>query len=81
MSTKKIIKINPELFNMGSEKTKKQREKRERPSPSLIINSNSLKKQLLNRIKEHKIKEKSELDEQNPNKSKDKNIGGGKQEE
>ena len=78
MSTKKIIKINPELFNLGSEKTKKQREKRERPSPSLIINSNSLKKQLLNRIKEHKIKEKSELDEQNPNKGA---IGGGKQEE
>ena len=81
MSTKKIIKINPEVFNMGGQKTKKQREKRERPSPSLIINSNSLKKHLLNRIKEHKIKEKSELDEQNPNKSKDKNIGGGKQEE
>ena len=81
MSTKKIIKINSELFNIGGQKTKKQREKRERPSPSLIINSNSLKKQLLNRIKEHKIKEKSELDEQNPNKSKDKNIGGGKQEE
>jgi len=81
MSTKKIIKINPEVFNMGGQKTKKQREKRERPSPSLIINSNSLKKHLLNRIKEHKIKEKSELDEQNPNKGKDKNIGGGKQEE
>jgi len=79
MSTKKIIKINPELFNLGSEKTKKQREKRERPTPALIINSNSLKKQLLNRIKEHKIKEKSELDEQNPNK--DKGVGGGKQEE
>jgi hypothetical protein len=78
MSTKKIIKINPELFNMGGQKTKKQREIRERPPPSLIINSNSLKKQLLNRIKEHKIKEKSELDEQNPNKG---GIGGGKQEE
>ena len=78
MSTKKIIKINPEVFNMGGQKTKKTREKRERPSPSLIINSNSLKKHLLNRIKEHKIKEKSELDEQNPNKGA---IGGGKQEE
>ena len=78
MSTKKIIKINPELFNMGGQKTKKQREIRERPPPSLIINSNSLKKQLLNRIKEHKIKEKFELDEQNPNKG---GVGGGKQEE
>ena len=62
MSTKKTIKINPELFKMGSEKTKKLREKRERPSQSLIINSNSLKKQLLNRIKEHKRKEKGDYE-------------------
>ena len=69
MSTKKTIKINPELFKTSGEKTKKLRERRERPAQSLIINSNSLKKQLLNRIKEHKIKEKKYLDESNPKKN------------
>ena len=48
---KKTIKINPELFNI-TDKTKQNREKKSKPT-SLVINSNSLKKQLLNRIKEH----------------------------
>ena len=61
-SLKKIIKINPELFNTSGEKTRKNREKKTRPIQPLIINSNSLKKQLLNRIKEHKRKEKIDID-------------------
>ena len=61
-SLKKIIKINPELFNTSGEKTRKNREKKTRPIQPLIINSNSLKKQLLNRIKEHKRKEKINID-------------------
>jgi hypothetical protein len=60
MSTqKKTIQINPELFNM-SDKTKKNREKRARPSvQQLVVKPNSLKKHLINRIKEHKMKEKT----------------------
>ena len=53
---KKTIKINPELFNIG-EKTRKNREKKTRPSIPLVVKPNSLKKELLNRIKEHRIKE------------------------
>jgi hypothetical protein len=51
---KKTIKINPELFNIG-QKTKKIRHLK-RPT-ILTVNPNSLKKQLINRIKEHKKKE------------------------
>jgi hypothetical protein len=60
MSTqKKTIQISPELFNL-SDKTKKNREKRLRPSmQQLVVKPNSLKKHLINRIKEHKMKEKT----------------------
>lgn len=53
---KKTIKINPELFNIG-DKTRKNREKKSRPSIPVVIKPNSLKKELLNRIKEHRTKE------------------------
>lgn len=55
---KKTIKINPELFNMKSDKTRKNTgEKKPKTYQPLVINESSLKKQFLNRIKEHKIKE------------------------
>jgi len=59
MSTqKKTIQINPELFNL-SDKTKKNRDKRNRLSAQqLVVKPNSLKKHLINRIKEHKMKER-----------------------
>jgi hypothetical protein len=53
---KKTIKINPELFNLG-DKTRKNREKKTRPSVPVVIKPNSLKKELLNRIKEHRTKD------------------------
>jgi hypothetical protein len=56
MSTKKTIQINPELFKISGNKTKKKREKKD-----LIINPvvspNNLKNKLLKKIKEHKTKE------------------------
>ena len=63
--TKKTIKINPELFKSGfssSDKTRKNREKRQKPNIPITLNESSLKKQFLNRIKEHKNKEKNNLD-------------------
>ena len=63
--TKKTIKINPDLFKSGfspSDKTRKNREKRPKPKIPITLNESSLKKQFLNRIKEHKNKEKNNLD-------------------
>jgi hypothetical protein len=56
--SKKTIKIDPKLFQIIPEKTKKNREKKERPTITPVINPNSIKKQLLNKIKEHKMQEK-----------------------
>ncbi len=57
---RKTIKINPELFNVGgsssAEKTRKQKPKTYQP---LVINESSLKKQFINKIKEHKQREKN----------------------
>jgi len=63
----KTIKINTEYFNNIGSKTRKSRDKSVKPViQKPIINPNSLKRHLLNRIKEHKnkeSKEKSELKE------------------
>jgi hypothetical protein len=59
---KKTIKINPELFNLA-DKTRKNRERKSRPSVPVVVKPNSLKKELLNRIKEHRTR-----DTESPNK-------------
>ena len=67
MSTiKKTIQINPDLFNINSNKTRKNREKKI-PSHSLkqLISPNILKNKLLKRIKEHKRKENEPLEKGN----------------
>ena len=62
MSTKKTITINPDLFNYNSKsKTKKNREKKPPVIPSLI-SPNILKNKLLERIKNHKIRETEGLE-------------------
>lgn len=59
MSTKKIT-INPDLFNTSGSTRKNRGEKKAKPVLPIQINENSLKKKFLNRIKEHKNKEKIE---------------------
>jgi len=60
---KKTILINPELFKLSGNKTKKNREKKEIP----IISPNIVKNKLLNRIKQHKSKEIKEKEHSHKN--------------
>lgn len=60
----KKIDINPLLFNFDNLKTKKNREKKQKPALSKIqlVSPNIIKNKLLNRIKEHKKRETENLD-------------------
>jgi len=56
---KKTIKINPEIFNIGTRKNK-DKKKQHHHETQALISPNILKNKLLKRIKEHKISENTE---------------------
>lgn len=74
-SIKKTIQINPDLFKINSNKTKKNRERKSSLVPSIkpLISPNILKNKLLNRIKEHKRKENESLGQGSKEEDKTKN--------
>jgi hypothetical protein len=53
----KTIKINPELFKLGGNIKSSKKQKTIKNKPSIVINPNTIKKQFINKIKEHKNKE------------------------
>lgn len=62
----KTISINPSLFSIGGLKTKKNRGKKPKSTIVPLISPNVLKKKLLNRIREHKNTEITNLNNKTP---------------
>jgi len=62
----KTIDINPSLFKIGLSKTKKNKDKKIQQISKPLISPNILKNKLLKRIKEHKIRETSNLENNKP---------------
>lgn len=69
--TNKTISLNPDLLSVGRirTKTKKNIERKQRPTQVPLISPNVLKKQFLKRIKEHKNKETEHLEVSTPSTS------------
>jgi hypothetical protein len=68
MSSKKTIQINPVFFRMKN--TKKRREKKTKPKFNTTLKPNNIKKQLLQKIKEHQqSKQNDKIREDKENKA------------
>lgn len=67
MSTKKVISINPEFFKLNKHGSKKEKKKKDKSKRDSILSSSinkNLKKDLLNKIKQHQQKKKADDEKQ-----------------
>ena len=55
---KKTIQINPELFNIGNKKKKRDKKKKKLNPFSSALKPNDIKKQLIQRVKDHHKKKR-----------------------
>ena len=52
----KTIKINPELFSLKKDRNKSKKNNANTLKPNVVINQNQVKKRLLDRIKQHRVR-------------------------
>jgi len=76
-NSKKVISINPEFFKIGGKKKKEKKEKKKKRRDNDMLSSSvnkGLKKNLLNRLKEHQRKKTKDKEKNNQISDLDENV-------